>query len=169
MKAENLRMVGVYPPPSYRQIENILGTDCRAQMDMLDSGLGDELARVFGKHDGVVPGRNRQWAQAFFFEFQEQTLIAVCEKGDTGSSWYWAHHVNPYSFDAGDPEVASFWPDFVEALFEIRGKRMSDELVGLMFGEESLPAQRRKAKQVCIEIAEAMQDQAKPLRVGPRL
>ena len=57
---------------------------------LLSSNLGENLQRWYGEKDEDVPGKYRK-AQAFYFNDGEGGVIAAfCEKGDRGSSWWWA-------------------------------------------------------------------------------
>ena len=57
---------------------------------LMSSDLGEHLQRWYGEKDEDVPGKCRK-AQAFYFNDGEGGVIAAfCEKGDRGSSWWWA-------------------------------------------------------------------------------
>lgn len=56
---------------------------------MCKSWLGDNLTQWFGKRDEMVAGKYRK-ASAFYFDAGNgDIVVAVCEKGHRGSSWYW--------------------------------------------------------------------------------
>lgn len=85
---------------------------------LMDSDLGDHLKEAFGKHDGVIPGKYRL-AQVFIFEFQNEKILAICEKGDRGSNWVWlpkseaAKKLQYQRVNLNNPLVIDFWPAFL--------------------------------------------------------
>lgn len=87
---------------------------------LMDSDLGVEIEKIYGKHDGVVEGKYRR-AQVYTFLFQGEIVAAVCEKGDRGSHWIWSpsdshdlSRLKKYSvIDIDSPCVIDFWPSFL--------------------------------------------------------
>jgi len=117
------------------------------------SELGAQLARAFGAATRKGHGKYRR-NEHFLFGFRGEVVLAITEKGDRGSQWYWlprsARHGNGRVYAAEAPEVAGFWPDMVVEVMAALGRPVLD--LDEVFSADSLPCRRARAQALSVEL-----------------